>query len=123
MWSRDEKQRSVVGATVDVLDGNRMRGTMQPRMNFYTTSQEPVPTPDVRSGIFGDLYLNLMAYRPDGSTATIRAIYQPLVPWIWFGGGVVVFGAIVGSMPNATRRRKSSVLPIAGTTAPRDHAA
>jgi len=123
VWSRDEKQRSVVGATVDVLDGNRMRGTMQPRMNFYTTSQEPVPTPDVRSGIFGDLYLNLMAYRPDGSTATIRAIYQPLVPWIWFGGGVVVFGAIVGSMPNATRRRKSSVLPIAGTTAPRDHAA
>jgi len=64
-----------------------------------------------------------MAYRPDGSTATIRAIYQPLVPWIWFGGGVVVFGAIVGSMPNATRRRKSSVLPIAGTKAPRDHAA
>ena len=123
VWSRDEKQRSVVGATVDVLDGNRVLGTMQPRMNFYTTSQEPVPTPDVRSGIFGDLYLNLMAYRPDGSTATIRAIYQPLVPWIWFGGGVVVFGAIVGSMPNATRRRKSSVLPIAGTKAPRDHAA
>ena len=30
-------------------------------MNFYPTSQEPVPTPDVHSGMFGDLYLNLMA--------------------------------------------------------------
>jgi cytochrome c-type biogenesis protein CcmF len=105
MWTRDEPQRSVVGATVDVLRGDQSRGVMEPRMNFYRTSQEPVPTPAVRSSIFGDLYLNLMAYRPDGGTATIRAIYQPLVPWIWFGGGVVVLGAIVGAWPTPRRRR------------------
>ena len=96
---------------------------MQPRMNFYATSQEPVPTPDVRSSVFGDLYLNLMAYRPDGSSATIRAIYQPLVPWIWFGGGVVVIGAIVAGWPTATRRRVASVVPMPGVTSPRDNAA
>jgi cytochrome c biogenesis factor len=90
---------------VDVLRGDQSRGVMEPRMNFYRTSQEPVPTPAVRSSIFGDLYLNLMAYRPDGGTATIRAIYQPLVPWIWFGGGVVVLGAIVGAWPTPRRRR------------------
>ena len=123
LWSRDEKQRSVVGATVEVLSGNRLLGTMEPRMNFYPTQQEPVPTPDVRSSVAGDLYLNLMAYRPDGSSATIKAIYQPLVPWIWFGGGVVVFGAIVGGWPGATRRRSASVVPLSGAARPQDNAA
>jgi cytochrome c biogenesis factor len=81
-------------------------------MNFYRTTQEPVPTPDVRSSIGGDLYLNLMAYRPDGSNATIKAIHQPLVPWIWFGGGVVVLGAIVGGWPATSRRRVPSVVAV-----------
>ena len=67
---------------------------------------------DVRSGVLGDLYLNLMAFRPDGSNATIRAIYQPLVPWIWFGGGVVVFGAFVAGWPTARRRRAPATVTV-----------
>jgi cytochrome c-type biogenesis protein CcmF len=123
LWTRDEPQRSVIGATVEVLDGNRVRGTMQPRMNLYATSQEPVPTPDVRSTVAGDLYLNLMAYRPDGTTATIKAIYQPLVPWIWFGGGVVVLGAIISGWPPPARRRAATVVPLPSDVSSRDNAA
>jgi cytochrome c-type biogenesis protein CcmF len=91
-------------------------------MNFYPTSQEPVPTPDVQSGVFGDLYLSLVSFRPDGSTATIKAIYEPLLPWIWFGGGVIVFGAIVSGWP--TRRRRAAVPAVIGGAArERDNAA
>ncbi len=104
VWGREEPQRSVVGATMEVLDGTRVVGTMEPRMNFYPMSQQPVPTPDVRSGPLGDLYLNLMAVRPDGSTATVKAISEPLVPWIWLGGGVVVLGAVLGAWPSSRRR-------------------
>jgi len=95
------------------MDGGRVRERMEPRMNFYRMSQEPVPTPAVRSGIFGDLYVNLIAFRPDGATATIKAIHEPLVPWIWFGGGVVVLGALVAIWPT-TRRRAATVVPVAG---------
>jgi cytochrome c-type biogenesis protein CcmF len=122
LWGREEKQRAVVGANVSVLDGQRVRGTMEPRMNFYPMSQDPVPTPAVRSGPFGDLYLNLMSFRPDGSTATIRAIHEPLVPWIWFGGGVVVLGAIIGIWP-VRGRRKAVAAPVADTVLAREHAA
>jgi cytochrome c-type biogenesis protein CcmF len=122
LWAREERQRSVVGATLTLLDGNRPRGSLEPRMNFYPTSQEPVPTPDVRSGPFGDLYLNLMAFRPDGSTATIRAIHEPLVPWIWFGGGVVVLGALVGIWP-AARRRRAVVVAVPAAPRLEGHAA
>ncbi len=122
VWGREEKQRSVVGATMEVLDGGRVVGTMEPRMNFYPMSQQPVPTPEVRSGPTGDLYLNLMAVRPDGSTATVKAIYEPLVPWIWFGGGVIVCGAVLCAWPGRRRRVTASAMPLAPVPA-QDNAA
>ena len=99
MWGREEKQRSVIGATVELVSGGTVYATLSPRMNFYPTSQAPVPTPDVRSTPLGDTYMNLMAFQQDGSGATIKVILEPLVPWIWLGGGIICLGAIVGAWP------------------------
>lgn len=106
VWGREEKQRQVIGATMEVMDGNRVVGIVEPRMNYYPTSQQPVPTPQVRSSLTGDLYLNLMAFREDGSNATVKVIWEPLVSWIWLGGFVIVFGAIIGMLP--TRKRPTA---------------
>jgi cytochrome c-type biogenesis protein CcmF len=105
VWGREEPQRSVIGATLDVLkkDGS-VATTLEPKMNFYRVSDQPVPTPDVHSGIRGDLYANLMAFEPNGANATVKIIVEPLVPWIWFGGLVVVIGAVIG-MTHGGRRR------------------
>jgi cytochrome c-type biogenesis protein CcmF len=43
-----------------------------------------------------------MSFQQDGSAATIKVIIEPLVPWIWFGGGVLCLGAVVAAWP--TRR-------------------
>lgn len=64
-------------------------------MNFYPTSDQPVPTPTVRSRPAGDLYINLQAFAQDGTNATLRVIREPLVPWIWIGGMIVCLGALV----------------------------
>ena len=107
VWGREEPQRSVIGATMDVLDSDSaVVGTVRPRMNFYRVSDEPVPTPDVRSSIKGDLYVNLMAFESNGANATVKVIVEPLVPWIWFGGLVIVLGAVI-SMFHGGRRRPS----------------
>jgi cytochrome c-type biogenesis protein CcmF len=109
VWGRQEPQRSVIGATLDVLGKNGgVIGTIEPRMNFYTVSDQPVPTPDVRSSIRGDLYANLMAFEPNGANATIKLIVEPLVPWIWFGGLVVVLGAVI-ALPYRGRMRGAPV--------------
>jgi cytochrome c-type biogenesis protein CcmF len=104
VWGRDEPHRQVIGADVEVLDKKTgaVLATLDPRLNFYPTQEQPVPTPSVRSRPVGDLYLNLMAFTPDGASATIRAIEEPLVPWIWVGGFVVAFGAVISGWP--TRR-------------------
>ncbi len=103
VWGREEVQRSVIGATLEIVQNGAVTGTIEPKMNFYPTSQQPVPTPQVNSSFAGDLYANLQAFRPDGSSATVRLIYEPLVPWIWFGGMIVVFGSILSMLPARTR--------------------
>ena len=104
VWGREEPQRSVIGATLEVLGkGGAVIGTIQPRMNYYKVSDQPVPTPDVRSGLRGDLYVNLMAFEPNGANATVKVIVEPLVPWIWFGGFVIVAGAIIGMFHGGRR--------------------
>jgi cytochrome c-type biogenesis protein CcmF len=115
LWGRDEPQRQVIIADVSVLSGSRVIGRMQPRLNFYRTQQQPVPTPAVRSRPAGDLYLNLMAFEETGKTATLRVIVEPLVPWIWLGGAVVCLGAIISLAPN--RRRVFAARAVPGRVA------
>jgi cytochrome c-type biogenesis protein CcmF len=99
VWGRDEPQRSVIGATMELLRDGEVHAVISPRMNFYPTSQQPIPTPDVRSTFLGDTYMNLMAFSQDGATATVKVINEPLVPWIWLGGGIIVLGALVAGWP------------------------
>ena len=91
---------------------------MEPRMNFYPTSEQPVPTPSVRSRPAGDLYVNLQAFAQDGSNATLRVINEPLVPWIWFGGMVVCLGAIV-SLGGGRKETAPAVARVRPAATPR----
>ena len=95
VYSREEPQRAVLAAGLTILRNGKEVGRMEPRMNFYPTSDQPIPTPSVRSRPAGDLYVNLQAFAQDGSNATLRVILEPLVPWIWAGGMIVVVGALV----------------------------
>jgi cytochrome c-type biogenesis protein CcmF len=121
LWGKNEPQRQVVGADVEILKGGTVVGMLDPRMNFYTAQGgQPVPTPAVRSRLDGDIYLNLMAYEPDGSSATIRVILEPLVPWIWFGGLIVALGAVISAWPvsRRTAQRAGYVAPQPALTGP-----
>ncbi|MBL8983027.1 MAG: heme lyase CcmF/NrfE family subunit [Gemmatimonadetes bacterium] len=103
VWGREEPQRSVIGTTVTILKGGREVARLDPRMNFYPTSQQPVPTPAVRSRPSGDIYLNLQAFAQDGTNATLRVIVEPLVPWIWAGGMIICLGAMISIAPFGRR--------------------
>jgi cytochrome c-type biogenesis protein CcmF len=122
IWGREEAQRTVLGVTVSLLRGDKMLGTLDPRMNFYPTSEQPIPTPAVRSRPWGDVYVNLQAFDRNGTNATLRVIIEPLVPWIWFGGGIIGLGALISIFP--MRRRVGATVsdeaarPVAGLGTP-----
>lgn len=111
LWGKEEPRRQVIGADVEVLKGGTVIGIIDPRMNFYRTQEQPVPTPAVRSRPQGDIYMNLMAFTPDGQSATIKVILEPFVPWIWLGGFIVALGAVVSAWPTARTSRRAARVP------------
>ncbi len=89
---------------------------MRPRLNYYPMSDQPIGTPSVRTRPSEDLYLSLMAYSRDGSTATVNIIVNPMVVWIWIGGGIAALGALfaissVGFGADRPRRAASPAEP------------
>jgi cytochrome c-type biogenesis protein CcmF len=106
VYAREEPQRSRIAARVVILENGKELGRLDPAMNFYPTSEQPIPTPAVRSRPWGDIYLNLMAFKQDGSDATLKVIVEPLVPWIWVGGGIMCLGAMISMFP--ARRRSAA---------------
>ncbi len=111
VWGQEQPHRFTVGADVALLKNGKVVAAMAPRQNFYAQSDQPYPSPDVRSRPTRDIYLNLMAFAQDGSTATVRAMVEPMVGWIWFGGGMMVFGVLVALWP--MRRAVAEVAPVA----------
>ena len=102
LWAQEQPHRFVVGATLALWQDGRRLGTITPKQNFYASRSEPMPTPAVRSRAAGDLYVNLMAFEQNGSSATVHALTEPLVVWIWGGGGLMVLGSLMALWP---RRR------------------
>ncbi|HEX7051038.1 MAG TPA: heme lyase CcmF/NrfE family subunit [Longimicrobiales bacterium] len=115
LWARNEPRRFAVGADVTVLDGGAEVGRLEPRLNFYGSDQ-PIATPAVRSRPDRDLYVNLMAFERDGSSATLRVLIEPLVFWIWIGGGIIGAGGLLAAWPR--RRRTSRAAEDAPASAP-----
>lgn len=110
-WGRKEPQRFVVGSTITVSKGGRVIDSLAPRMNFYNSSSQPIATPAVRSGVRDDLYLTLMSFEQDGSTITLKALVEPLVAWIWIGGGIMLLGVVVAVWPTRARVRATQPRP------------
>ncbi len=94
LYAGREPQRDFVEAAFSVGKGGSFSGVMRPRLNYYPMSEQPIGTPSVRTRPGGDLYLSLMAYARDGSTATVNVIFNPMIVWIWIGGGIVTLGAL-----------------------------
>jgi len=118
LWAREETQRFVVGATFNAYRDGRPIGTEQPRMNFYPTSQTPIATPAVKSSLTSDLYLTLMSFdQEQASHATVRAIVNPGIVWLWIGGMIVGFGALIAIWPRGATRAEMAGEALLSSTA------
>jgi len=89
-------------ATV-LVDG----GPFYPAISVFPGS-EGIGTPAVDSSVREDTYLTvadivLARHGP----ATIDVVIQPMVLWLWVGGAVTAFGAVLAAIP-ARRRRVSA---------------
>lgn len=79
-----------------------------PAVNNYPRAQEAIGTPSVKSSLTEDIYLTVASLptQPDGP-AVIGVIIEPLVNWIWIGGGVILAGTALAAWPGRRRRSAS----------------
>ncbi|CAN5844389.1 heme lyase CcmF/NrfE family subunit [soil metagenome] len=105
----ESDEKTEVEARVQV-DGDRV---FTPSVSRFRFGSQAIGTPSVRTSALDDVYLTLLDV-PSGpdEPAVIRVIIQPLLMWLWIGGGVIALGSLLAALPG--RRR----VPTEPTSAP-----
>jgi cytochrome c-type biogenesis protein CcmF len=94
-------QKTEVRARVEVNGGK----VYAPALSRFPFATQAIGTPSVRTGAFEDVYLTLVsAPQSEGDPAVIGLIIQPMVSWLWTGGGVMAFGTLLSAWPGRRRR-------------------
>jgi cytochrome c-type biogenesis protein CcmF len=94
------------------VDGGKV---YRPAISQYNGGSTPVGTPSVKSTPRDDLYLTLVdAPQHPGDPATIGIIVQPLIMWLWIGGGIMAVGTALAAWPG---RRRNPILPVSAPVA------
>lgn len=124
----ERPEKVVVQARVRV-DGDRV---FTPALNRFQFGSQSIGTPSVQVGFTDDVYLALLALPgQEGAVATVdpavsddsqdaillRVIVQPLIVWLWIGGGVMAFGTVLAAWPGRRRRPTDPVSAPVRTTA------
>jgi len=118
---RDQGNKIVNQALIRI-DGT---GPWGPSLNQFLNGSQTIGTPSVRSTLVDDVALSLIKV-PDGdvTSITLRVTIQPLVIWLWIGGGIMALGTLLAVFPG---RRRNPIDPVsaplpgarAGTPPPR----
>lgn len=85
-------------ASIDVTRGDKLVSVMKPRTEVFSNfDDQPATRIAIRSTPVEDLYVFLAAF--DQEVATFVIFLNPLVMWLWIGGGVFVFGTLIAVWP------------------------
>ena len=99
-------------AQIVVERAGDVTATMYPERRWYPVARSQTTNTAIATNGFGDLYLALGD--PDGHGGwVLRAYYNPLVPWIWFGAVLAALGGLVSLSDRRLRLR----LPAARASA------
>jgi cytochrome c-type biogenesis protein CcmF len=108
LTSREEPHRRVIVARLTVFDdAGEEVVTLQPSLNLYPASTEPIGTPSLRVGTpwngMRDLYSSLVTVDAQSRSATIRFFVNPGIGLLWAGGFVAAAGGLLAAWPSRPR--------------------
>lgn len=106
MVTQDTPNHEFQGARLAVSAAGRPAGQLTPGQNYYKAGQDPSTEVDIRYSLRDDLYLILTGFNPQDGRVSLKAYVNPLVNWIWIGGGVLILGAWFAMLPDLRERRR-----------------
>jgi cytochrome c-type biogenesis protein CcmF len=111
-------QKNTVTADVRIRRGGDDLGTYAPAISTFPNASEGIGTPSVRTGLREDVYLTLISSPNQQGRVIIGVAVNPMVLWLWVGGGVMAIGTAVALSPSLRRRtrRVEEPAPVAPPT-------
>lgn len=111
---RIETQSKVaLTTTLAVRNRGKQIGTVTPEKYYPQNRDQAITVAAVRSTPLDDLYVILIGSESDGS-ASFKVMSNPLVGWIWVGGGIIIFGGFIAFWPD----RRKQELPVPAIEVP-----
>jgi cytochrome c-type biogenesis protein CcmF len=98
----------VVETRAELTLAGPQSGPVAPALRDYPNSASLIATPAVRTAAGEDLYITLMGADPATGEVTLRVFINPLVAWIWIGGGIVALGAVFAAWPDRRRSQPAT---------------
>ena len=90
---------------MSVYRADRKIATLMPEKNFHWNVEQWVTEVAIRTSLKEDLYVILADFAEDGSAA-FQILINPLVVWLWIGGGLLLLGATVAIWPSEAQSSK-----------------
>ncbi|HEX2738269.1 MAG TPA: cytochrome c-type biogenesis CcmF C-terminal domain-containing protein, partial [Acidimicrobiia bacterium] len=97
-------QKTTVKARVRIERGGDNLGSYAPAISTFPNSTEGIGTPSVHTGVLRDVYLTLVSSPNQRGRVTIGVLVNPMVVWIWIGGGVMALGTLIALAPTMRAR-------------------
>ena len=114
--TQDSQKQMVTGDVTVTVNGQPFAHMYPARWYFAGREGEPTTEVALRRGFVEDLHLVLANFEVGSQEVHLQITINPLVNWVWFGVGVMVFGTIIALLPErafafATVRMPSSSVP------------
>jgi cytochrome c-type biogenesis protein CcmF len=109
-------QRTEVGARFQV-DGREF----EPAIQQFPQGSQQIGRPSVANSVTDSVLLSITDPPTATGSVALKVIVQPLIVWLWIGGGVMGLGSILAVFPGSRRRPTDPVSAPAmaeGSTAP-----
>jgi cytochrome c-type biogenesis protein CcmF len=90
--------------------------TVYPERRWYPIAGSSTTNTSITTNGFGDLYLALGEGDGKGGWV-LRAYYNPLVPWVWFGAVLAALGGLVSLSDRRSRVRARAARTLPGMAA------
>ena len=95
---------AVTEATLRVSRNGREIGFLSPKQQVYTSLNQSVMQPGVKSNLIVDVYAVMISGSAITEDEAAFTIYiNPLVKWLWIGAGMLTAGTLLAALPDKKR--------------------
>ena len=113
-------QKTSVSSRVRIEKGDRDLGVYAPAVSTYPNSTAGIGTPSVHTGVVDDVYLTLVSAPDERGRITLGVRINPMIVWLWIGGGFMAVGTVLALAPRLRRRASEPTVASVPSPTPTD---